>query len=85
MHAEVNQLDATTAKLVTHNERHTENLALLHDILKKVQNTAVGVSQANLFAARDDVLLQVRGAIEPFIKSVAKTSASRDDPGGLLV
>jgi hypothetical protein len=34
---------------------------------------------------RDDLLRQVRAAIEPFIKLVAQTSSSRSDPGGLLI
>jgi hypothetical protein len=85
MNSEINLLDVTTQKLVLHNNRQTQNLELLQDILKKVQNTPVGVTKAELEGMRDNLLIQVRAAIEPFIKLVAKTSSSRSDRGGLLI
>jgi hypothetical protein len=85
MNAEINLVDIKTTKLEKHNKRHTENLELLQDILKNAQNSMTGVSKAELLATRDNMLSQVRVAIDPFIKLVSKTSSSRDDPGGLLV
>jgi hypothetical protein len=40
MNAEINLVDVTTQKLVLHNDRRTNNLELLQDILKKAQSTA---------------------------------------------
>jgi hypothetical protein len=85
MNSEINLSDATTTKLVKHNERHTKKLELLQNILTKVQSTAVGVSKNDLLAMRGDLLRQVRDAMKPFIQLVAKTSSARSDPGGLLV
>jgi hypothetical protein len=85
MNTEINILDSSTTMLAKHNERHTENLELLQDILRNAQNSMTGVSKAELLATKDNILLQVRGAIEPFINFVSKTSSSRADPEGLLL
>jgi hypothetical protein len=73
-----------TKKLVGHNERHTENLELLRDLLKNIPG-GNGVTDVELKESANNILSQVRGAIEPFIALVAKTSSSRADRGGLLV
>jgi hypothetical protein len=74
-----------TKKLVGHNEeRHTKNLELLQDLLKNIPG-ANGITDAELKASGNNILSQVRAAMEPFIALVTKTSSSRADPGGLLV
>jgi hypothetical protein len=84
MDADIQALDMATKKLVVHNERHTENLELLRDLLKTIPG-GNGVTDAELKASANNIMAQVRAAIEPFIALVAKTSSSRADPGGLLV
>jgi hypothetical protein len=84
MRTDIVSLDMATKKLVVHNERHTENLELLHDLLKNIRR-GNGITEADLKASTESILLQVRAAIKPFIALVAKTSSSRADPGGLLV
>jgi hypothetical protein len=73
MNTDIQDLDMTTKKLVGHNERHTENLELLRDLLKNIPG-GNGVTDAELKASENNILSQVRAAIEPFIALVAKTS-----------
>jgi hypothetical protein len=50
-----------------------------------VKNNGGGVTTAEVAQMKGDILTQVRGAIEPFIRLVGRLSASKEDPGGLIV
>jgi hypothetical protein len=67
-----------------HNERHTKNLELLRDMLKTIPGTK-GVSETELTAMRNGILVQVWGAIKPFIQLVSKMSTSLVDLGGSII
>jgi hypothetical protein len=84
MNGEVTALEMMSKKLVDHNERHTENLELLRDLLKNIPG-ADGVTESDLTGMRDAILVQVRAAIQPFIQLVQRTSSTKTDPGGLLM
>jgi hypothetical protein len=84
MNTDIVSLDMATKKLVVHNERHTKNVELLRDLFKNIPRGS-GITEAELKASTESILLQVRAAIEPFIALVATISSSRADPGGLLV
>jgi hypothetical protein len=86
MSAELLALDGRTQKLDLHNTKQTANLELLRDLVKAIPTRGTGgVTEAEMLAMRDGLVLQVRGAIEPFIALVSKTSSTRTDPGGLLI
>jgi hypothetical protein len=58
-----------------------EWLVFIKAVEKKIQAGAGG----DLASVRQDIIMQVKGAIQPFTALVARLSDTKDDPGGLIV
>jgi hypothetical protein len=62
-----------------------KDLRVVEDEVTKSIAMGGGYGQAAVDAVKIDILTQVRAAIDPFIKLVANTSTSKNDPGGLIM
>jgi hypothetical protein len=55
------------------------------DCIKVIEAKLMTGAGGDVEAARQDIILQVKGAIQPFIALVARLSDTKADPGGLIV
>jgi hypothetical protein len=80
---DLKELDALMRRLLNQVSVTTVEMQDIKGELAK--NHGGGATTADVNFMRSDVLTQVRGAIEPFIQLVGRLSASKEDPGGLIV